>query len=100
MKHATDIALDALEPLLVQLRKVEGIREKKRGVFYRGSSALLHFHEDAAAAGAGFFADARLGPAWQRMPVNTPAERKVLVAAIRRAALTQRTVSQRHLRVR
>lgn len=81
MKHATDVALDGLEPVLVQLRRLDGIREKKRGVFYRGSSAFLHFHEDPA----GFFADARLGPDWQRLPVNTTAERKALVAAVRRA---------------
>jgi hypothetical protein len=81
VKHATDVALDGLEPLLIQLRRLDGIREKKRGVFYRGSSAFLHFHEDPA----GFFADVRLGPAWQRMAVNTASERRALVTAIKKA---------------
>lgn len=80
MKHATSVALDGLEPLLVQLRRIDGIREKKRGLFYRGSSAFLHFHEDPA----GFFADVRLGPAWERLAVNTGAERRALVSAIKR----------------
>jgi hypothetical protein len=81
MKHATPVALDALEPLLERIRSLGGLREKKRGVFYRGSSAFLHFHEDPA----GFFADVRLAPAWQRLPVNTAAERRALLAAVRRA---------------
>ncbi|MEX2226758.1 MAG: hypothetical protein WEB52_09960 [Dehalococcoidia bacterium] len=81
MKHATPIALDALEPLLDQLRALDGVTERKRGVFYRKSQAMLHFHEDPA----GFFADLRLPPGWVRLPVNTAAERKRLVAQLRTA---------------
>jgi hypothetical protein len=84
MKHATPVALDGLEAVLAQLRSIDGIREKKRGVFYRGSSAFLHFHEDPA----GFFADVRLGSAWQRMPATTAAERRALVSAVRRVLRT------------
>jgi len=80
MKHATPVALDALEPLLVRVRALGLLREKKRGVFYRGSSAHLHFHEDPA----GFFADVRTGPAWTRMRVNTAAERRALLAMLKR----------------
>jgi hypothetical protein len=79
MKHATPIALDALEPLLVQLRGVDGLTERKRGLFYRRSSAFLHFHEDPA----GFFADVKFGPVWQRMPATSPRERRALLAAVR-----------------
>ena len=46
MRHATTPALDRLEPLLAGLRHIPGLREKSRGVFYRKSSAFLHFHED------------------------------------------------------
>jgi hypothetical protein len=53
MKHAGPEALDQLEPILAELRKLPGLKEKKRGAFYRGSSGFLHFHEDPA----GFFAD-------------------------------------------
>lgn len=81
MKHATSVALDALEPLLVELRKIDTLTEKKRGVFYRKSSAFLHFHEDPA----GFFADLRVGPGWVRLAATTAAERRALVREARAA---------------
>jgi hypothetical protein len=55
MKHAGSAALDELEPLLAELRRFAALREKTRGVFYRGGKAFLHFHEDPA----GLFADMR-----------------------------------------
>jgi hypothetical protein len=81
MRHARDDALDQLEPLLVELRRLPALREKSRGVFYRGSQAFLHFHEDPA----GLFADVKVGGTFQRFAVNTKAER----AAILRAAAAQ-----------
>lgn len=77
MKHATDTTLDQLEALLGRLRELEGWREKKRGTFYRKSSAFLHFHEDPK----GLFADLRYPDDWQRFPVNTAAEQTALVTA-------------------
>jgi hypothetical protein len=79
MRHATPVVLDVLEPLLDRLRKLDDLTERKRGVFYRRSAAFLHFHEDPA----GFFADVRLGPVWQRLPATTAAERRALVATVR-----------------
>jgi hypothetical protein len=79
MKHATDPALDRVEPLLRELRKLELLREKKRGTFYRKSNAFLHFHEDPA----GMFCDIKVAGVFQRLPVNTAAERKVLLRAAR-----------------
>lgn len=55
MKHAGHQALDQLEPLLVALRALPGLVEKKRGVFYCRSKAFLHFHEDPR----GLFGDMR-----------------------------------------
>jgi hypothetical protein len=80
VKHASPVALDALNPLLEQLRRIDGITERKHGVFYRRSSAFLHFHEDPA----GFFADIKAGPAWQRLPATTARERRALIAAVRK----------------
>ena len=80
MKHATAVALDALEGLLQELREVDGLTERKRGLFYRGSSAFLHFHEDPA----GFFADAKMTPAWVRFDVTTAAQRRALLREVRR----------------
>ena len=82
MRHARDEALDALEPLLAQIRVTDGLTERKRGVFYRKSSAFLHFHEDPA----GFFADIKTGPAWQRVPATTPADRRALLRLVRNHA--------------
>ena len=84
MKHAGDDALDGLEGLLVRIRELGGLKERKRGVFYRGSSAFLHFHEDPA----GLFADVRTDADWQREPVNTRVQQRKLVAKIR-AALSE-----------
>lgn len=70
MKHADDTTLDAIEPVLLRLRRLDGILEKKRGVFYRRSQAFLHFHNDPT----GIFADVRSGTGWLRYRVSTRAE--------------------------
>jgi hypothetical protein len=80
MKHAGPDALDALEPALAELRKLPGLREKTRGIFYRGSDAFLHFHEDPA----GFFADLKRGGHFVRMPANTRKEVDGLIREARR----------------
>jgi hypothetical protein len=79
MKHAGEAALAAIEPILMELRRLEGIRERKPGVFYMKSSAFIHFHEDPA----GIFADVRRDPEWLRLPVNTSSERRQLVRLVR-----------------
>ena len=81
MKHAGDKALDALEQILARLRGLEGLRERKRGVFYRKSAAFAHFHEDPA----GFFADLKCGKDFVRFPVNTPGEIEAFMREVRRA---------------
>jgi hypothetical protein len=81
MRHAQEDALNQLEPLLKQLRTLPGLRERKRGAFYRGSVAFLHFHEDPA----GLFADLKVNGEWQRLKVDTKAERASLLKAARSA---------------
>jgi len=46
MNHAGSTTLANLEPLLERLRRLGGLSERKRGMFYIRSSAFLHFHED------------------------------------------------------
>ena len=75
MKHARDPALDSIEPLLERLRLIPVLQERSRGVFYCRSRACVHFHEDSA----GIFADVRVAVHWQRVAVNTDAERDALV---------------------
>jgi len=84
VKHAGPAALDQLEPLLVEMRKCEGLRERKRGAFYRAGSGFLHFHEDPE----GFFADVKLrrDGDFVRFRVSTVAERKRFLALARNAA--------------
>jgi hypothetical protein len=90
LRHATPAALARLEPLLRELRGCDGLREKKRGTFYRGSSAFLHFHEDPA----GLFADVKLaGPEFTRLRTTTAAERRALLSAVR-AALSARSAQR------
>ena len=79
MKHATPATLDMIEPLLVGFRKVPGLRERQRGIFYKKSIAYLHFHEDPA----GLFADVKLNGAWKRIDVSTGAAKRDLLEAIR-----------------
>ena len=81
MRHAQQQALDLLEPLLEQLRELPGLRERKRGAFYRGSSAFLHFHEDPA----GLFADLKVDGNWQRTQVDSKTQRATLFKAARAA---------------
>jgi hypothetical protein len=79
MKHAGPDALNSVEPLLREIRGLPSLTERKRGVFYRKSSAFLHFHEDPA----GIFADLRDPSGWQRLPVNSAAERRGILSRIR-----------------
>ena len=81
MKHAGADALDALEPVLEQLRAIAGLKEKNRGTFYRKSKAFLHFHEDPA----GLFADLKKGDDFVRLPVNSRAEIAALLREAKRA---------------
>ena len=80
MKHAGSEALDALDELIAAIRARDGLKEPRRGVFYRRGKAWLHFHEDPA----GLFADLREGADWTRLRVSTAAERKKLLAMVDR----------------
>jgi hypothetical protein len=88
MKHAGPQALDELEPILREIRKVEGLTEKKRGTFYHRGNAMLHFHEDPA----GFFADLKVDGEFSRLAVNTKREEAEF---LRRATMALRAVVSR-----
>lgn len=87
MKHAGPDALERLAPLLQALRALGLFTERTPGCFYRGSRAWLHFHEDPA----GLFADVKLdGRSFQRLPVNSAAEQRRLLATLRSPRSTGR----------
>jgi hypothetical protein len=80
VRHARLGDLDRLDDLLERLRAVDGLTERRNGVFYRGSKAFLHFHQDRA----GLFADLKVGDGWLRYPVSSASARRTLVADARR----------------
>jgi len=85
MRHARADDLARLEPLLEQLRTLDGLVERTPGAFYRKSKGFLHFHID----GDDVYADAKLtGDAFDRLRVTTKREQQALVAAVRRALKT------------
>jgi hypothetical protein len=81
VRHATQEDLDRAEALLVGLRKIPELRERKRGYFARGLRAFLHFHEDAG----DLYVDVRLEGAFRRMRVTSRKEQADLLARARRA---------------
>jgi hypothetical protein len=77
MRHARDQDLDRIDGLLMQVRTLPSLVEKKRGVFYRKSKPFLHFHEDPK----GMFAD--LSDPDERIDVTESAGQARLIAAAR-----------------
>jgi hypothetical protein len=78
VRHATEQDLDQLEPLLVELRRLPQLRERKRGSFSRSSRAFLHFHSDAGA----LYVDVRLENEFERMKVTSDAEQAAFLALV------------------
>lgn len=74
MGRITPESLDNLEGLLGVLRACNPLTERSRGVFYTGSKAFLHFHEDDS----GLFADVKEDGAWVRHPVTSQSEQEGL----------------------
>ena len=81
MRHATQEDLDRVEALLVELRKLPRLRERKRGYFSRGSRAFLHFHEDAG----DLYVDVKIDSAFQRVRVTSRNEQADLLSRLRKA---------------
>jgi hypothetical protein len=79
MRHAGQGALDQLEDVLAALRRLDGLKEKGRGVFYRGGRACLHFHEDPD----GLFADVCFATDFERSRVSTAAERAAFLRKVK-----------------
>jgi hypothetical protein len=81
VRHAIPDDLDHVEALLVELRKLPQLQERKRGYFSRGSRAFLHFHEDAG----DLYADVRLDNEFQRMRVTSRSEQADFLSQVRTA---------------
>ena len=82
MRHAGAETLATLTPLLRRLRAIAPLTERRPGVFYLGSRAYLHFHEDPA----GVFADLKADlNEFTRLRATTRAEQARLLAMVRRS---------------
>ena len=84
MRHAGQDDLNQLEPLLVELRKLPQLRERKPGSFSKGSHAFLHFHEDLGA----FYVDVKFDTKFSRARVTSREERADFLSRVQ-AALQQ-----------
>jgi hypothetical protein len=81
VRHATPDDLDHVEALLVELRKLPQLHERKRGYFSRGSRAFLHFHEDAG----DLYVDVKLDSQFQRMRVTSRDEQADFLSQVQMA---------------
>jgi len=81
VRHATQGDLDRIEALLVELRGLSQLRERKRGYFSRGSRAFLHFHEDAG----DLYVDVRLDSRFERIKVTSRSEQAYFLSRVREA---------------
>jgi hypothetical protein len=82
VKHASESTLEGLSAFLDRLRSIDGLVEKRPGVFYRRSKAFLHFHEDPS----GIFVDIRLNidDPFTRLPVTTRSQESEIISTIKR----------------
>jgi N-acetylglutamate synthase-like GNAT family acetyltransferase len=82
VRHARSDDLDRVDTLLVELRTIDGLKEKSRGTFYRGSRAFLHFHEHEG----DIVCDVRLvGPDFDRHIVTTKTAQRALARDVKGA---------------
>jgi hypothetical protein len=83
VRHARGDDFLRLQPMLEQIRALDGVVEKSEGSFYRRSKGFLHFHID----GDDIYADLRLAAndPFTRMRATSKAEQRSLVAVARRA---------------
>jgi hypothetical protein len=79
VRHATQEDLDQIEALLLELRKLPQLRERRRGYFARADRAFLHFHEDAG----DLYVDVRLDSKFQRMKVTSHTEQADFLSRVK-----------------
>ena len=84
MAHADASALQAIQPMLRQLREIKGVREMKPGVFHIRGSAFIHFHDEGGVLHAELKKPG--GSGFDRYPMDgAPQQRKFIDDARLRA---------------
>jgi hypothetical protein len=86
MIHATESTLLHYDTFLSALRDIDGLVERRPGIFYRKSKAFLHFHEDPL----GLYADLRTEADgdFTRWHVESKKQQTALLAAVKTALAT------------
>jgi hypothetical protein len=77
MAHADPTALQAIQPLLRQLREIKGVREKQPGTYYFRSIAFAHFHFEEGALSADLKKPG--GSGFDRYPLDTPPHQRKFI---------------------
>ncbi len=78
MKHAQEDILDKFVIQINKIRYMTNLKEKKKGVFYKKSSAFLHFHQDNDL----LFADLKIEKNWVRFKTEKNHEWELLLKQI------------------
>jgi hypothetical protein len=85
MAHADTTALQAVQPVIRQLREIKGVREMKPGIFHVRGAAFIHFHDENGVLHADLKKPG--GSGFDRFAVDTaPLQRKFVDEARLRAA--------------
>lgn len=85
MKHASASTVAVLEPWLDKLRTVDGLHERRPGVFYFKGRAFVHFHEGNGAIAA----DIRRDEEFERFDITRVKERDQFVRLVLRFVKTK-----------
>ena len=86
VKHAGPPALDRLDSVLRQVRKLDSLRERRRGSLDSRFGVTLHFHEDPT----GLYADLRSAGKTKRHRVTTIGERAAILGLLKAALRSHR----------
>ena len=78
MKHAQENILNKFNNQIDKLRQLEKLTEKKKGIFYKKSSAFLHFHQDNNI----LFADLKISNNWLRFRTEENQEWNILLEEV------------------
>jgi hypothetical protein len=84
--RATKATLEALDPWLDDVRAlgIDGVVEKANGAFYKRSTAILHFHEDAV----GIYADVKVAGDWTRVQIDRVQGKRTVISLLRKEYVT------------
>ena len=74
MARADAVALQAILPLLRQLREIKGVTERSAGVYHARRDAFVHFHDEAGVLSADLKKAG--GSGFDRFLLATPAEQR------------------------